>query len=285
MKERNIVFFILLLVNLHCNSQEKKQEFFYPGVVKSEWYEVDGLKNGAFQKWNENGQVIEQSVYEKGHLVKQIIWSSDSLMEFNQFFGESFVLVKKGEKPSYNKYLEISFLPVYRAEVGQIFKHIRKFENKNTDKNFILSSIQLQLENGISAANSRSNLNIAIDSLLIDSLGKMVSGMKLNYYNMEGRLIFQTEYNAGKCIHFESMDYRINGDLFSKHIYINGGIVESRIYNSKTIFSFSTYYPNGNIKITGEFKEDLKNGEWTSYDETGKVIKIEKFKKGNLISE
>lgn len=40
------------------------------------------------------------------------------------------------------------------------------------------------------------------------------------------------------------------------------------------------YYRNGQLKISGNYKEGAKHGEWKYYDKEGNLTKVEKFKKG-----
>jgi len=42
------------------------------------------------------------------------------------------------------------------------------------------------------------------------------------------------------------------------------------------------YYESGKIKINGNFKDDKKHGEWKYFDETGALIKTEKYVNGEL---
>jgi antitoxin component YwqK of YwqJK toxin-antitoxin module len=44
------------------------------------------------------------------------------------------------------------------------------------------------------------------------------------------------------------------------------------------------YYENGKLKIQGNYKKDKKHKTWTYYDETGKVIKVEEYLDGELVS-
>ncbi len=45
------------------------------------------------------------------------------------------------------------------------------------------------------------------------------------------------------------------------------------------------YYPNGKIKIDAEYKNNLKHGKWFYFDEKGKELGKEKWKKGEKIRE
>jgi antitoxin component YwqK of YwqJK toxin-antitoxin module len=41
---------------------------------------------------------------------------------------------------------------------------------------------------------------------------------------------------------------------------------------------FKEYYKNGKIKTAGKYFAGNKEGPWTEYDETGKVLQVTKFK-------
>ena len=44
------------------------------------------------------------------------------------------------------------------------------------------------------------------------------------------------------------------------------------------------YYENGKLKIQGNYKGDKKHLTWTYYDETGKVLKVEEYRDGEMTS-
>ncbi|WP_109830105.1 DUF3352 domain-containing protein [Reichenbachiella versicolor] len=52
--------------------------------------------------------------------------------------------------------------------------------------------------------------------------------------------------------------------------------------NGKKHGAFYEFYPNGDIKIIGKYKNDLKEGTWKHYDENGKLIEKVKYRKGQL---
>ncbi len=45
------------------------------------------------------------------------------------------------------------------------------------------------------------------------------------------------------------------------------------------------YYENGKIRISGNYKDDLKTGTWKYFDENGKMIKTETYEKGKLVPQ
>jgi antitoxin component YwqK of YwqJK toxin-antitoxin module len=49
--------------------------------------------------------------------------------------------------------------------------------------------------------------------------------------------------------------------------------------------SFKEYYPNGKVKMTGEFKRDKRDGTWRLYDETGKLLMKRNYDEGKVTKE
>ncbi|MFM7854436.1 MAG: toxin-antitoxin system YwqK family antitoxin, partial [Flammeovirgaceae bacterium] len=46
--------------------------------------------------------------------------------------------------------------------------------------------------------------------------------------------------------------------------------------------SFTEYFPNGKVKIKGNYKYDNSDGNWLEYDEKGNLIKSENYLTGTL---
>ena len=42
------------------------------------------------------------------------------------------------------------------------------------------------------------------------------------------------------------------------------------------------FYENGQIKTIGVYLNGLQEGEWKTYDEKGKIIKVENYKEGEV---
>lgn len=43
------------------------------------------------------------------------------------------------------------------------------------------------------------------------------------------------------------------------------------------------YYESGKLKISGQYRDNLKHGEWKYFDERGTQTKTEKYESGRLI--
>ena len=49
--------------------------------------------------------------------------------------------------------------------------------------------------------------------------------------------------------------------------------------------SFKEYFPNGDVKMTGQFKKDKRDGTWRLYDETGKLLMKRNYDEGEVTKE
>jgi antitoxin component YwqK of YwqJK toxin-antitoxin module len=55
--------------------------------------------------------------------------------------------------------------------------------------------------------------------------------------------------------------------------------------NKKKHGPYFYYYENGKLKISGWFKNDLKDGVWKEYDEKGKLLETKTYIAGELKEE
>lgn len=44
------------------------------------------------------------------------------------------------------------------------------------------------------------------------------------------------------------------------------------------------YFENGKLKVSGQYKDEQKHGEWKTYDEHGILIKTEKYENDKLVN-
>ncbi len=143
----------------------------------------------------------------------------------------------------------------------------------------------------------------------------LLDGKKLIFYQ-NGQLKFKGNYKNGEPIG-EHFKYDKNGQIIEKHRYNNGIPVEKIFYNNGKIIkkeSYKTgklevsqefdegkliaetyyypdkikhleYYPNGKIKMEGFYKNNLKNGKWIYYDQSGQKTKEEIYLDNELTGQ
>ena len=101
----------------------------------------------------------------------------------------------------------------------------------------------------------------------------------------------QVDYYANGLKEYEEESDK-NGEILWKKIsYFSDGFIENSlevIDKKKKKFIQKEYYAGGKIKLDGEMHFDLatydyvKEGVWNYYDESGKVVKTERYHKGEL---
>ena len=96
---------------------------------------------------------------------------------------------------------------------------------------------------------------IKIINLYIERGWKLVKGT----YSVEKRGFFKTKYSQDVSFDNES--------LFLKE------------------YNYLKYYDNGNIKVVGNFTNNLKEGMWTEYFKNGQIQTGENYKNGKLDGE
>lgn len=101
-------------------------------------------------------------------------------------------------------------------------------------------------------------------------------------YYSNGNPEFLEEY-ADKC------DY-----LMYRQFYYENGNFQSDLQlvnKKKKTYSYKEYFENGKVQTEGtmqyypEVDNYLKEGEWNVYDETGKLISIEEYVRGQMVEE
>ena len=86
-------------------------------------------------------------------------------------------------------------------------------------------------------------------------------------YYESGKLKIEGNYDANNQRHGLWVSYYENGQKWSESVYKNG------LKNGHSI----TFFPNGNVRYVGDYKEDKKTGTWTFYNETGEVSSEETY--------
>lgn len=149
--------------------------------------------------------------------------------------------------------------------------------------------------------------------------GKMNGKKRLYYENSAGKLMEESEYKDD-LKNGPSNFFTISGDPIAEYTYVNNMLqgVQKAYYPGKKLLSeqefkdnvengiYKEYFQNGKLKSEGiflnglmngtwkDYNEDgtlkaqgnmingVKEGKWMEYDASGKVIKTEKYIKGEL---
>ena len=75
-------------------------------------------------------------------------------------------------------------------------------------------------------------------------------------------------------------------DGWQRTWYANDVLKNEQFYKDNIpVGDYKAYFRNGQLQESGIYKNSLKDGEWNKFDETGKLIRETRFKKGKLIDE
>ncbi|CAN5250946.1 hypothetical protein BH23BAC1_BH23BAC1_44260 [soil metagenome] len=96
------------------------------------------------------------------------------------------------------------------------------------------------------------------------------NGKALNWYE-SGSLKEEAEYDKGKLISFEK--FYENGQSQGKVSIEDGALNGESIY----------FYENGSVYRKGYWKNELKHGNWMTYDENSNLEYTEVYENGNFI--
>lgn len=96
---------------------------------------------------------------------------------------------------------------------------------------------------------------------------KSVATKKYLEYHEDGSLKIKGMNNENGLRHGVWSAFYPDGTKWSESHYINGAKEGHSV----------TFYPNGNIRYIGEYKNDKQTGEWSFYNEEGKQTDQKKF--------
>ena len=118
------------------------------------------------------------------------------------------------------------------------------------------------------------------DILITDAAETIVVDIRNDYFS-NGRVSGSGAYKKGNK-HGVHRRYDEQGNVIDAVLYDEGKEVGRGIIgvSGKIEGPWKLYYPNGNIKEEGEYKEGQRDGNWQFYDQSGKLIQKGNFRKG-----
>lgn len=81
------------------------------------------------------------------------------------------------------------------------------------------------------------------------------------------------EYPDG---HFERLDYKRAAPLVMLRSYKDQTLT---VLDGRTM----EYHPNGQLKVRGSYASNMRNGEWTYYNDTGGVVKVNRYLRDSIL--
>lgn len=105
------------------------------------------------------------------------------------------------------------------------------------------------------------------DSIVDLSDGQSTVSDKVTEYHPNGNIRMEGKLNENGERDGLWISYYDDGSKWSESYYNNG------LKDGHSI----TFFPNGQVRYVGEYKNDQKVGTWTFYDESGELVTEETF--------
>ena len=92
-------------------------------------------------------------------------------------------------------------------------------------------------------------------------------------------------HKNGKLVYTESFIEGNPQERIIEEYHSNGNIKQRKQFTKGVIKTgtWKSYYPDGNIQLKGSYIYDKPNGIWKSFNEEGKLISKQKYRKGEKI--
>ena len=101
----------------------------------------------------------------------------------------------------------------------------------------------------------------------VQNVIEIVPGGEHMEYHENGQLKIEGQYDDNSQRTGLWISYYEDGTKWSESYYVNG------VQDGHSL----TFFPNGQVRFVGEYKQGEKIGEWTFYDESGEVTNTEVF--------
>ncbi len=281
-----MIFNILIVKGQNIKDTTEYKIFYYPsGIKSSEGNLLNGIPEGYWKTYHENGTIKSEGNRKNFEL--DSIW---------KFYNEEGKVI-----------LEINYQNGFK-------QGIRK---TTTENEIIEENFEKDIKQGLT---KHYFLDGKIKKEIFFEKGKEKGISK--EYSQEGLVIVITEYKNGIVIRRENINrtdrnkrkqgvwkyFYENGELKSEGFYVNGkkngyfkeyspdGILKNitKYLDDEiqtdvpelTKYEIRTdYYPDGNIKVIGSYKDGLPEGIRREYGTDGKVINSYIFEKGKIFGE
>ncbi len=229
------------------------KEFYADGKIKSESNYVDDLLHGYYKEYDEKGNLVLTTLYEKGALVKSDVEDQPEIEIVNKY-DDAGKLIYAGP---YRKNIPVG---VHR-EYGSDGKVINAFRYNDEG---------LKLSEGI--VDEAGNMNGKWKDLYPDGKTKAEGQYTENrrtgawkFYNINGKIVQTGSFNAGRP------------DGIWKWYYDSGALLrEEEYFQGEREGGFIEYSEDGKILSQGEYLAGEKNGTWNysngDYSEEGNYI-------------
>lgn len=108
-------------------------------------------------------------------------------------------------------------------------------------------------------------------------------------YTADHHLKIETPYLEGKP-HGMAMEYDTAGNIIKLMYYHRGILTKRESVNRTDKFGFKQgkwkyFWPNGNLRLEGEYVNDKRHGYFKEYDEEGNFLNVQKYENDYLVAD
>lgn len=238
---------------------------------------------GSYKTPTING--ASQIHYKNGKLLANIILKDDYVYSYEEFYLEG------------TRALKINFSHgLYKNDYLALISKMVDYTDENINR-FILTLNKYYDDKSYASISipSKAQLNLDHDQYLAawDSIRFVCAGVisgecTISKYDIYGHIVDSIIYYDGREVFKAKTSYyetvKMN-KVFEKQIYQNGFL--SKTYSYETTgksFEIKNYYKSGKVESGGMIRRGKRVGRWNFYNEKGRVLRIEKYKKGLLVS-
>lgn len=271
--------------------------YYFSGKIRATRFYENGLENGPFTYWDEMGYMDECGNKKNGELdgIHYTWWDSRTLRSrthyengkldgINCYYHKNgkidWIQQNKNDKSNgeFKRYYDnekLKEIGKYQAgyEIGT-WKEFYQNGNVKSLRYFTTSLGNKEQKRMNTYKNTMAEGNISFPVKVwgeYDSIG-----------NIKSKTYYDNSFNITRKDEFYP-----SGKLFKKTCY-NGEVPYMcsrnpgyKIKNGK----FEEFYSDGKIKTIGFYTNNTKQGVWKSFDNSGKIIKTDKFKNDTLITK
>lgn len=261
-------------IEIYSNDILIGREFYENGIKimeHNEWHEngkqkvkgnyKNGIETGEWIEYNEKGQAIKISYYDKSHPIRVIEGDSDGILKRKyHIFRETGEYT--GEYKEYYKNGNIKKEGIYNNEI----MHSKFTEKDRRWKEYDSQGKVIKIEDY-----SYGKLDSVIEYNYKTGIAKVQKGNNFREYKSP------KYYYIKKTKEYQTIPTDDNSYIFKIYNEVNG----------KKEGYYAEFYENVGKKMTdGNYKNGLKDGEWKEYDKTGtKILKTTFYIEGRDIND
>lgn len=239
--------------------QDTVYAYYRNGLLKEKYVVVDGVKTGPYKSYYQNGSIAYELDYKDGMLEGKFVsyhLNGQKQDEFeakaDKIEGKRLRYYPNGQLMSEYTYLDNLYNGTYTTYFSD-----GKIEQKGTYKNGKqVGEMSDYFTNGELST-----------QVTLDESGKQ-NGTSI-FYDYDGKKCHELQFNKGDLTSISFIDKA-------------GKVTELTSKKGKKI-DYIINYPNGDMKIKGQYADGEKSGTWTYYDRYGNVSTVENYDNGVLV--